>query len=595
MRAITGYLTSFATMEGRLALRVQLLLAAGLCVACLVRDPVWSRSRIHRPFPVKISSFSKPIVKSEQVVPRRDLLFRLDRLKRAKQSDPELENALLQNTPEVLWRATQDNGKWRYGPIIPSPIAVKETLAVDAVIFGGEIESIATALAVANTGRHVAVVYDGHLGGLCSDMGANLRYWDGMPDVPRTPAQLELFDAIGVKGNVAIPIGVEQSIAQLISSKYADRVRLIPVESLDNVRIARSTAIDRVVTDSGIQLTATQFVDTDPECRIGEMAGIEYSVETPNLSYGMVFDLENMTPDDWTGLRDPKMVSLEAIQDYARVRMRPELYEGLLKASILKLKDCLETDFLKIFRNSSFGYKSLAEGFNTYMQLKALREPSAELTWLNAHRVTSGFNISRYKHSANLNSISYSFDETLLQNGHSLATDPLWSSRFRVEAQGMSDYFRDITKNSLLTVRIPNQFYVRRSTAFFKTTDPYTAADFAEMPKSKWWMDYPMDLRDIRFRDAYEQEFYDKMVRAKPEVHRWNCRGTTMATKIPNLFLLNKCAVTPEFSGGLRILQNLINTGQDWVDHLPVISSKLDSSRSIAPPSDQRSSTHLRP
>lgn len=561
-------------------------------------DPVWTQSRTKRAPP---NSSTQPLVPNEIIVPRRDLLFRLDRELKAGRVEPELDQALNSPQPEILWRTTKAAGKWRYGPIVPSARPIGQSVKVDVAVFGGEIESVTMAIALANTGRTVALVYDGVLGGLCSDTGANLRYWDGMPDVPRPPAQQELFEALGVKGAVAIPIGVEKEITKLINQKYKDKILLKPVISLDPVRIKKSGPIEHVDLDSGVQINAGMYLDTDPECRIGELAGLGYSVETPNLSYGLVFDLVSMKPEDWTGLRDLKRVTENAIEAMAGVSVDRKKSTGKLRESLLKLQECNSTDFVKVFSNSSFGYKSLAEGFNTYMQLKAVRTTSPELDWLNEHRVTSGFNMSRFPHSANLNSISYSFDETLLQNGHSLSKDPRWKELFAIEAQGMREYFRAISGNFDLDIRLPEQFYVRRSTAFFPTRSPYSETDFTEKPTSKWWMDYPMDLRDIRFRDKYEKLAYDKMVAAKPKIHRWNCRGATIETTIPNLYILNKCSVTPNFSGGLRILQNLINTGQDWVDHLPPLSvapiapSKAPSSRSIEPPSDQRSSTQARP
>lgn len=79
-------------------------------------------------------------------------------------------------------------------------------------------------------------------------------------------------------------------------------------------------------------------------------------------------------------------------------------------------------------------------------------------------------------------------------------------------------------------------------------------------------MAYGMDYRGITPRDKWDVSFIRALTQDGYGTKRWDCKPETCSTAIPNLFVLNKCSVTPEFSGGLRIVQNLINTGQAWVE-----------------------------
>ena len=51
---------------------------------------------------------------------------------------------------------------------------------------------------------------------------------------------------------------------------------------------------------------------------------------------------------------------------------------------------------------------------------------------------------------------------------------------------------------------------------------------------------------------------YVKKARGK---HFWNARASSTQTEIDNLYLINKDGVTPTYSGGQRIIGNLINQG----------------------------------
>lgn len=184
-------------------------------------------------------------------------------------------------------------------------------------------------------------------------------------------------------------------------------------------------------------------------------------------------------------------------------------------------------------------------------------------------RCTSGFNISESDDVATLNGVSYHFPTALLQNDHDL-NELRFKPFRRWEGPGWQTYFRLITRNPSLTVRLPRQFYVRRASALFPTEHPYGPQDFAGTPDTRFWMRYPMDLRNTLPRDPYEERLMT-LIWDNPIVHRrmaWDSRASTTICRIENLYLLNKSSIPARYYGGLRILQNLINTGTVLVNDL---------------------------
>ncbi len=456
-----------------------------------------------------------------------------------------------------------------FTPLHPPSPPIKQTLKVDLAIFGSELEGITTAIAAANSGLRVAIITDAPLGGIISDQSANLRYLDTIPGVPLTEAEHEVFKVLGVRGLVAVPAGVSRKLADHLSRHYAKQITVIKCSSLDNLKLESGAALKSVSTDQGVKVVAKHYLDMDPECRLGELAGLPMTVKTPELAYGLVFDLNHLNPHDYKVLQSSSRVSVPGIlrvsnADWNAVKLLPGAEES--KARFI---DALHTDSTTVLPDSSYGYNALAEGYQFFMLCRQASHDTTQLRWLNSRRLMSGFNISHLGQEANLNSISYDIDELILQHCHSLRANPQLSAAMREEEAGLQSYFQYITGNHALGVRLPDELYVRRSTASIETLKPYSQEDFDTTHYSKWTMSYPMDFRGLTPRGGFDNDMMRQLESdGVRDVWKWNCRPSTCATKIPNLSLLNKCAVPPRFSGGLRIIQNLINTGQAWVEQL---------------------------
>lgn len=502
-------------------------------------------------------------------IARRELLFQLDRQQRTGNVDPQLEAAFKKGPPSIWWTISTSGESKTYAPIIPPTPEIKQTLNPDLAIVGGELEAVTTAMAAAKKGQKVVIVTDTDLGGLSSDTAGNMRFVDSMPGTVRTPAQLELYKAIGLEDNVGVPAQTGDKIGSHLEEAYKDKIEVVRVAKISNLLVEKSSDLKSITTDTGIKIEAARFLDMDPESRLAELSGLELDINTPALSYGLVFDLENIEEKDYKSLENKLFLTPESILKYVGVRWDEVKDNKLVKTSYEKLLQCLKREKNFIAPTYSLGYISVAEGFNFMMQVRGAVKPTEDLKWLNEKRMSSGFNIAHYKDSATLNSMSYMIPATILQHEHSLSKDPEWKAITQTEVPALQEYFQYVTGNMAMQVRISDEFYVRRSTANVKTLHPFTEADFTKGPSTKWWMTYMLDFRDLRPRDDYDKELFRQIVRTTHGRRWWICRPSTMETEIPNLYVLNKCAVTPQYSGGLRIIQNLINTGQAWVESLP--------------------------
>lgn len=501
----------------------------------------------------------------ETKIARRELLFILDRQKREGKVDPKLEAALEKGPPSIWWKKSGDS----YSPIIPEKHTVTGEIEVDLAIVGGELEAVTTAMAAAKKGLKVALITDTDLGGISSDTAGNMRFVDSMPGTERTPAQLELYKAIGLKDFVGVPDQTGSKIESYIDDVYENRIETIRVAKISNLLVEKSTQIESLTTDTGVKITAAKYLDMDPESRLAELSGLDLDINTPALSYGLVFDLKNIEEKDYKSLENKLFLTPESILKYLGVSWEEVKDNKAVKTSYEKLLQCLKKEKNFITPTYSLGYISVAEGFNFMMQVRGATKPTEDLKWLNEKRMSSGFNIAHFADSATLNSMSYMIPATILQHEHSLSKDSEWSPIVNTEVPALEEYFQYVTGNVALKVRISDEFYVRRSTAHVKTLHPFTEADFVKGPTKGWWMTYMLDFRDLRPRDEYDKELFRQIVRTTHGRRWWVCRPSTTETEIPNLYVLNKCAVTPQYSGGLRIIQNLINTGQAWVESLP--------------------------
>lgn len=516
----------------------------------------------------------------------RDLQYRMEdlrhRLSVGNEADPKrpkMEATLAfietarSNDPQCLRFRVVANGRFiSLEPLDDLSFSVPTNRSVfDVIIIGGEIESVTTAMAFARRGKSVGLIYAGPLGGLCSDEGGNLRFFDGYWITPRPDEQRELYRSAFRMGDfVALPTDMHRKIKDFISSQFANRIELIEVETYEGLRVNRSgDRIESIDSQKVGRLAAQTFIDADPESRIAEKAGLPFDSLTPNLPYGLVFDVPQLSKSDILSLIRNSRLSPEAIAAFAGIDLASSQMNSFAKSALDKLRKDIATDFAHDRGNYWLGFKAAAEGFNLYMQLKGIASSDERLKFLNRARRTSGFNIAINGEVGNFNSISYTFGFTLLQHAHSLSNDERLRAFQEIEVPELQKFLRYLTGNENLLVRMPEQFYVRKSTAHFKTKHPYVRTDFKrEQPESgNRWMMYPMDYRSISPRNQREKVQFNRLFWSGDVVY-WQCRPNVCDTEIENLFLLNKSMLTPEFSGATRILQNFITTGVALAERL---------------------------
>ena len=518
----------------------------------------------------------------------RDLLFRQDRLRRAADAmadGPERDRyrhtmALVEQTRHDWPQVTRFRVEARGEGLALTPldwqaeIAVKRELHPRLAVVGGELESVIIAMAAADHGWPVALVYAGPLGGLCSDTGGNLRYFDGEPFLPRPQAQSRLFrDALGMAAHnyCALPRDISARLERYLRGSYARSITLVPTRSYNSLHVeVRGERIAGVVTEEGLRVAADAFIDTDPEARVGEKAGLTPSMVTPNLSYGLVFDVDGLREPDWAHL--PTKLTPERVCALAHTSTAALPVGSAARHSADTMRHLATSEQTHVFSTTRFGYSTLAEGFNLYMQCRGLHDTDPELRWLNAARCTSGFNISLSGGRATFNSVSYHLVASVLQEDHDLRTDDRLRALMRIERPALESYLKSFFQDRNVRVLFPPQFYVRKASALFAMAHPYGSPDFlATMPRPGsvgLWMSYAMDLRDLRPRDEIERASMADFEGFAGGRRTWRCRGSATKTAFENLYLCNKSAMPARYYGGMRILQNLISTGVALVGDL---------------------------
>lgn len=471
----------------------------------------------------------------------------------------------LQRFPQTTWFRLERSGRGaRLIPLGPAEAKPVREVRADIAIVGGELSALCTAVEAADAGYDVAVLYAGPLGGVASDEGANLRYFDVMRLTSHPNGQKKIWNYLKVPGYCALPANLSPKLERFFRDRYWQRVQLIPTQSYDDLSVrVRSGRVLEALTTEGTAVRAGRFIDMDPEARLAEKCGLPRDTDTPHLSYGLVFDLKGLRPQDWERLGDRARVTPEAVAKFAGADLKSVAQDRAALASLKALRKFNAKARNQIAGSYRLGYQALAQGFDFYMRCLGSRDPgNKKLAWLNARRCVSGFNIATfYKDSATFNSVSYKFRQSILQHSHSVARDPLFEPIRSVEAPALEAYFRWVSGNPNLKVRLPAQLYVRRASAFFPTREPYRKAEFNRPPATPFHTFYPMDLRDLHPRDPYSWPVIERYVKLAKHSRLWDCRPTAAMTELENLYLVNRSAVTPVFYGGQRIEGNQINMG----------------------------------
>ncbi len=479
-----------------------------------------------------------------------------------------LQKTLDKNPQCTMFLVTKDHNLDPYS--FGGAVTADKTRSGDVVVIGAELSSLCTAVQAAERGMHVVVLYSGPLGGMSADTGGNLRYFDVQGNTTHPLGQEKIWhEGLGVKAWVSIPSDTDRRLRSFLVTKYAGRIDLVPTKSYDSLWVVKSgDAIQQINTLEGVAVKGGSYIDGDPESRVAEKAGVPFTLDTPHMSDGLIFDVHGLTQDVLDTLSEDSKTQPEAIE--AQIGVTADQVAADKNASVLlkKLRVNIDSDFFVEGATHCYGYCGLAMGFGFYMACEQIKNPSADLEWLNGRRYVSGFNIARFGDQGSFNSISYRFMKDWLQHSHSLDTDPTFAPIKRTEIPALQDYLRYVSGSKGLAVRMPQQFYVRSSSAFFNLIHPYTASEFNRPKQGTYYTTYPMDLRDLFPRDAASWAAVMGYVKQAKGKHFWQARASAAETAVPNLFLVNKCGVTPDYSGGQRTEQSAINLGAALADDL---------------------------
>jgi hypothetical protein len=456
------------------------------------------------------------------------------------------------------------------------PVPPVRRAAADVVVIGGELPSITTAIEAADRGFSVIVLYAGPLGGISADTGANLRFFDFVNPTTHPESQVKLFrNALKMSNYVCIPPNTDSLIKAYIDKKYKHQITLIQTHSYDSLNVTASpNHLTQIETSEGTLVSGRYFIDTDPESRVAEKCAVPMKIDTPDLSYGVVFDVTGLTSGDLDSLRSHDLIDPQKLMDLAGVTLEQVKSDHRAYESYHRLQSFMTKDSIFLGHGYRLGYSALAQGFDFKMQCEGLANPSNEsLRWVNEHRDTSGFNISVFGDTANFNSISYVLPRNIMQCSHSFGTDSLFEPIRSVDMPALNDYLCYVTGDSGLSLQIPHELYVRKSTAFFELLHPYQDSEFNGRIATKFYTFYPMDLRGLHERDPFGWKIVQGFRADAHGKHFWGARASATETRVDNLFLVNKDGVTPAFSGGQRILGSQINMGAALVAALSAKNS----------------------
>ena len=531
-----------------------------------------------------------------------DILFRLDRLKGetyeggkpSSESVSKYENtAKLLLSAKKLWpqavkyQITEQDGQLTLQPLDwQKNIEVIESKQADILVVGGELESITTAMAAADRGENVILLYSGSLGGLSSEEGGNLKYFDAMTSAPMTSVQKKIMhEALGMEeGNEwSLPDNVSGRLLEYLRSNYP-QIKLIETKTLNSVHVGiEDDAIHSVTTEEGLKLDAKNVIDSDPELRVAEKSGLNATFESPNISYGLVFDVNGIQNSDLKklvskGELDPNHILSMANCNFEDIKNNAEL---VAKYHDLEKTFNTATEFPNKY--TSYGYRSLGLAYDFYMNCLEIKERSGDeaLSELNKDRTSwnkdwkiddmNGFNISMREGGATFNSINYNFtDKTSIRQGdHNLRADR--DSRIErirdIEIPSLQAFLRNVTGNQNLSVRMPKELYVRRSAALYQTLNKENKDDFHHDGQSGLWARYKNDIRAALPRDGRD-EMNNRVWETESDtpLPTWRIDPKKSFTEVKGLFVIGKSAGTnPDFNGALRIGQNAIGQGYELV------------------------------
>ncbi len=541
-------------------------------------------------------------VHSGSVLSYADILIRLDRLsKEVFSSGTAPDTALLSRytqtsrlllSAKALWpEATKfvieehDGTFGLHALEWVDQVEVKEKVHAYVLVVGGELEAVTTAIEAADKGLTVALLFARPLGGLSTDSAGNMRFFDGVQEAPKTAVQQKLLhDGLGMSADNqwALPQGVSDKLQTYLSSSYPG-IRLIPTRSYDSMHIDyNGDEIVAVTTEEGIKVAGKEVIDMDPESRLAEKVGLPATFEMPNMATGLVFDVQGLGQADFKDLSQSTTVSPERILQICDISPQQAESDPTVLYAIKHMELASKKEKTYFNPHTAYGFDNVGTGFDLYMHLQELKEVNAErratLHDLNRMRNMDGFNMAFSDHQATINSLNYNLPKAIQQHSHNIAHDSSLAPFRDVEIPLLQRYFGSISSKPV-SIRIPDQFYVRKAALAYQTLHQYSESDMSGH-RSDLWMTYPMDVRGTRPLDRYDHAADQVHAAAKKiGLAAWDINPYTTITSISNLYLNNKSSLSPKFVGNLRIIQNLIGTGVALVDKIADGSIGADASR----------------
>lgn len=494
-----------------------------------------------------------------------------------------LLNAKMQHPQAVKFKLKTQFGRYHIEPVDwQESVRVKESESADFLVVGGELESVAAAIHAADKGESVILLYSGPLGGLNAKEGGNMRFFDYVSSAPISDSQRKIMGVLGMTGDrsYSVPPDASDRLQRMLTSEYAGRIKVVQTDSYNSIHLNfnQQREIGSVTTNEGVQIKAKYVIDAEPTAILAEKAGLDIDIDTPNISYGVVFDVDGIDAETLKLLSSRDAISPETLKALADISEEEIAKNPTLAEKYQKYQSSLTAKTTTINHNASWGYLKLALAFDFYMNCLEYKEQNPvqkqKLSDLNSSRNLNGFNVSILGNEATFNSISYvGYKKAIYQNDHSLTKDKQFSDIREIDLPCFEEFLIEITHKNL-SVRCPDQFYVRQSSACYYTENQYKDSDFSneQIPAAKKGlpMTYRIDLRTAKPRDKYENDCLNKIYHfqdtfdGKPA--NWLIRPETSLTKVKNLGIVSPAIAPPKYVGALRIQQNLIGTSQSLVD-----------------------------
>lgn len=469
-----------------------------------------------------------------------------------------LENQMFRAKPDLKW-------------VENIPILTQTSAPI--VIVGDELGAVTSAIKSAKEGIPVILVHTKNLGGLVSDQGGNLRYFDTANESVPTAEHIEIMDRLSVPDMCSVPKGVSLTLLQYLKQTYGNKINLVEVDNFSGIQVLKSNQYGRdivsgIVTQGGLAIYCGDMIDFTPDSLLAEKSGLPLDPRGPQLGDGVVFDVDGLTPEDLRHLGSSSVITPNEILSAFGLKISEISDEGINR-EIENFNRAVEENSKTIVgEHQAYGFSVFATGFNLYMACEQYKYPdNKDLKFANSLRVATGFNISTFGGSSNFNSLSYRLPYQKLQGEHNINIDSDLSFIKNVEFPGFKEYLRLVTAKSL-EVRMPNELYVRRATALLvkgsAMPSPLSLSDtILSNPRGLKFMTYGND-----YRAATKRDDWDKSVPGYAGWVTWRPTAEQSQTTIRNLWVIGKSGNSFDSYGAGRILMGDIKEGSSVIEYI---------------------------